>query len=109
MDLVFRVKNNNHPAHPYRYYIIDWKSNILDNYDKENAKKCCDDNNYLLQAQIYSLALDKYLRGILRERYNRDENLGGSFHVFIRGVSSYWYRDADPQKDEKAVRYAACC
>jgi ATP-dependent exoDNAse (exonuclease V) beta subunit len=103
MDLVFRVRNDKYRVHPYKYYIIDWKSDILNDYDSDAVKKYCEEKNYLLQAQIYSLALDKYLSGILQERYDRDENLGGSFHVFIRKPGSYWYRAANPQEDEGAV------
>jgi ATP-dependent exoDNAse (exonuclease V) beta subunit len=103
MDLVFRVRNDKHRAHPYKYYIIDWKSDILNDYDNDAVKRYCEEKNYLLQAQIYSLALDKYLKGILQEQYNRYENLGGSFHVFIRKPGSYWYRTANPQEDEGAV------
>jgi hypothetical protein len=101
MDLVFRVKNDRHPPHPYKYYIIDWKSDTLDSYDEDTVKQYCLDKHYLLQAQIYSLALNKYLQGILGERYDINENFGGSFHVFIRGTNSYWHRSPDPREDEE--------
>jgi len=85
IDLVFRLKNEACPAHPYRYYIIDWKSDTLDNYAPESLRRYCADQNYLLQSQIYTIALDKYLNGILGERYDKGQNLGGSLYVFLRG------------------------
>jgi exodeoxyribonuclease V beta subunit len=85
MDLVFRLKNDGCPAHPYRYHIIDWKSDTLDSYDPKSLRTYCVDQNYLLQSQIYTIALDKYLSGILGDNYNREQNLGGSLYVFLRG------------------------
>jgi exodeoxyribonuclease V beta subunit len=89
IDFVFRVPNEGYPPHPYRYYIIDWKSDTLESYDREALKRCCDERNYTMQAQIYTHALDKYLRGILGGRYSREENLGGAMCVFIRGSGAY--------------------
>jgi len=110
MDLVFRVKNDNCPQHPYRYYVIDWKSDSLDSFDRNSIEEYCVKQNYLLQAQIYSLALDKYLQGVLEKRYDREKNLGGSLYVFLRGfesnnvdIKNIWYRPADPAKDGAAV------
>ena len=85
MDLVFRLKNDVCPAHPYRYHIIDWKSDTLESYSTESLRKYCADQNYLLQSQIYTIALDKYLSGILGERYDREQHLGGSLYIFLRG------------------------
>ncbi len=85
MDLVFRLKNDGCPPHPYRYYIVDWKSDTLDSYDTESLRRYCVDQNYLLQSQIYTVALDKHLSGILGNRYNKEQHLGGSLYVFLRG------------------------
>ncbi|MDR3013667.1 MAG: UvrD-helicase domain-containing protein [Chitinispirillales bacterium] len=93
IDLVFRVQNDAHPAHPYRYYIIDWKSDTLKSYDGGTIEKHCHKLNYTLQSEIYSRALDKYLRGILGERYNREENLGKTFCVFLRGNGMFYSKD----------------
>ncbi|MCL2183359.1 MAG: UvrD-helicase domain-containing protein [Chitinispirillia bacterium] len=90
MDLVFRLKNDRHPAHPWRYYFLDWKSDTLKSYDCDAVKHHCEAQNYTLQAQIYALALDKYLSGILGGAYSREQNLGGWLYVFLRGKNSYW-------------------
>jgi exodeoxyribonuclease V beta subunit len=85
IDLAFRLKNENCPAHPYRYYIADWKSDTLESYAPARLRQYCVDQNYLLQSQIYTRALDKYLSGILGNRYNREQHIGGSLYVFLRG------------------------
>jgi len=85
MDLVFRLKNDGCPAHPYRYHIVDWKSDTLGSYDPKSLRKYCIDQNYLLQSQIYTVALDKYLSGILGNNYNKEQHLGSSLYVFLRG------------------------
>ncbi|MDR2592516.1 MAG: UvrD-helicase domain-containing protein [Chitinispirillales bacterium] len=85
IDLLFRLKNEGCPNHPYRYYIVDWKSDRLESYGQESLRRYCADQNYLLQSQIYTGALDKYLSGILGVRYDREQHLGGSLYIFLRG------------------------
>ena len=95
MDLVFRLKNDGGGAHPYRYYIVDWKSDTLESYDSESLRRHCAEQNYLLQSQIYSAALDKYLRGILGGRYDRELHFGGSLYVFLRGGAGVFLNDGN--------------
>jgi exodeoxyribonuclease V beta subunit len=85
IDLVFRLKNENCSTHPYRYHIIDWKSDTLENYEPEALRRYCADQHYLLQSQIYARALERHLSGILGSRYDRAQHLGGSLYVFLRG------------------------
>ena len=113
MDLVFRVKNENHTPHPYRYYIVDWKSDNLKNFHYETINQHCIKNHYDLQAKIYCHALHKYLKGILADRYDPSQNLGGSLHLFLRGFDSgsinennanLWMRNASPIDDENELQ-----
>ncbi|MDR0330852.1 MAG: UvrD-helicase domain-containing protein [Chitinispirillales bacterium] len=90
IDLVFRVPNEAYPAHPYRYYFVDWKSDALKNYGPEAIKRHCAAQRYGLQSQIYAHALDRCLRGVLGGRYSREENLGGSLYVFLRGENAFF-------------------
>ncbi|MCL2690117.1 MAG: hypothetical protein FWE57_09785, partial [Chitinispirillia bacterium] len=112
MDLVFRVKNEDYPPHPYRYYIVDWKSDSLKNFDGDSINQHCIKSRYDLQAKIYCIALDKYLKGILRDRYDQSQNLGGSLHLFLRGFdpgsinknnTNLWMRKASPIEDENEL------
>ena len=104
MDLVFRVENST-AKHKYRYYVLDWKSDVLENYDSDTLQTCIGERHYDLQAKMYSHALDKYLRGLLGNKYNPKENLGGSVYVFLRGLEGggchTWSRIAEPENDAR--------
>ncbi len=83
IDLVFEVDN--------KYYLIDWKSNYLGpnevDYSKERLHSCLLEQNYFLQAFIYTVALDAFLSIQLGENYNYEKNFGGCHYVFLRGIS----------------------
>ena len=89
IDLVFQ--------HQGRFYIVDWKSNYLgpniEAYEREKLSHIMRDAFYLLQYQIYTLALHRYL-GLRNPGYRYETDFGGVFYVFCRGV--------DP---ERSARY----
>ncbi|HSX12286.1 MAG TPA: UvrD-helicase domain-containing protein [Rhabdochlamydiaceae bacterium] len=74
-DLVFRVHG--------KYYLLDWKSNWLgptdQDYHEDNLKKAMEENDYYLQAQIYTEAVKRYVKLFDNCPF------GGAFYVFIRG------------------------
>ncbi|HDT11774.1 MAG TPA: hypothetical protein ENN58_03455, partial [bacterium] len=82
MDLVFR--------HNGKYYLVDWKSNRLgdglDDYKEDKIKKEMTKHNYILQYMLYLAALDKYLKQS-DPAYNYENNFGGVYYFFIRGIS----------------------
>ncbi|MFP4164330.1 MAG: UvrD-helicase domain-containing protein [Chitinispirillaceae bacterium] len=111
MDLVFRIRNVNSEHHPFRYYVLDWKSDTLDTYNGETISRCIVERHYDLQAKIYCHALDVYLKDILGEQYDPEENLGGAIYVFLRGFynadnenRAVWCRKADPHADRAFVQ-----
>ena len=113
MDLVFRVRNESYTPHPYRYYIVDWKSDNLNFFDQETIRRHCINSHYDLQAKIYCRALHKYLKGVLANRYDPAQNLGGSLHLFLRGFktdsisginTNLWMRKAAPAEDENDLQ-----
>ncbi len=65
------------------YYIVDWKTNILENYEKKDLEKEMEGHDYFLQAKIYRTALERYLK--LFGTYT----FGGVFFLFVRGPSAY--------------------
>ena len=81
MDLVFLFKD--------RYYLVDWKSNILgkgiEDYGPEGLNRAMADGLYTLQYLIYALALDQYLR-LRVPGYDYERHFGGVYYIFIRGV-----------------------
>lgn len=97
IDLVF--------CHDEKFYIVDWKSNFLgrslSNYLPENLRKVMNREHYSLQYLIYTVALHRYLARRM-PGYSYEENFGGVFYVFLRGVGrevgvdSGIYRDRPP-------------
>ena len=81
VDLVFQ--------HQERYYLLDWKSNALgrqpDDYHVDRLRTVMSGSYYILQYCLYALALTRYLR-LRQPAFDFDENFGGVFYVFLRGI-----------------------
>jgi exodeoxyribonuclease V beta subunit len=82
IDLVFQFKG--------RFYLIDWKSNYLGNrvedYSRVRMAAEMEERFYLLQSNLYALALHHYLKKRL-PGYRYRDHFGGVFYIFLRGVS----------------------
>jgi len=77
IDLIF--------LHKERYYILDWKSNWLPNYSKQQLSESMNKHNYHLQASIYAEALRRWLNS--RKNISQNNTFGGVFYLFLRGLS----------------------
>jgi exodeoxyribonuclease V beta subunit len=81
IDLVFQFHG--------RFYIVDWKSNFLGNkvedYSRDRMAMEMEESFYLLQSNLYVLALHQYLKKRLPDYRYRD-HFGGVFYIFLRGV-----------------------
>ena len=79
IDLVFSFQNI--------FYIVDWKSNLLgldqDDYSPKKIMEAMESNDYLLQGDIYSKALKKYLD---LKMIDYKTQFGGIFYLFLRGI-----------------------
>ncbi len=88
IDLVFQYQG--------RFFIVDWKSNFLgtrvEDYNQEKMAGEMEDNFYILQSNLYVLALHQYLKARL-PNYDYRQHFGGIFYIFLRGV--------DPQKGKE--------
>ena len=72
-----------------RYFLVDWKSNFLgsrlEDYDQAALFRTMNEDFYILQYHLYTLALHQYLQiRVPGYRYERD--FGGVIYIFIRGV-----------------------
>ena len=93
IDLTFRVHDDSLSGHPYRYYLLDWKSNRLDgtfaSFDAD-SKGITDEmgrNRYFFQYLLYSVAVHHFLLATIgKENYSYDDHFGGAYYVFLRGV-----------------------
>ena len=80
IDLIFRYEN--------KFYIADWKSNILeDGYEYPNLEKSMNQANYHLQYRIYTIAAIRWLKKALGDGFDPDKNFGGIFYFYIRGMN----------------------
>lgn len=81
IDLVFE--------HEGRYYIADYKSNLLgkrlSDYAPEALQRAMFDRRYDLQYLLYILALHRYLRQRV-PHYHYDQHMGGAYYLFLRGM-----------------------
>ncbi len=68
-----------------RYYVMDYKTNSLDNYGIEGMTEAMREHNYGLQYWIYSLVLHRYLRKSL-QGYDFNAHFGGVRYLFVRGM-----------------------
>ncbi len=76
MDLVFE--------HAGRYWIVDYKSNRLPDYQSATLLQAAAEHRYDVQAALYLLALHRHL-GQRLSGYDPREHLGGYLLWFIRG------------------------
>ena len=82
IDLVFRRPIGDGS---YRYFILDWKSNTLPQYQQTEIQYCMEEHHYTLQSDIYAHALDCWLQSRLGQHYHRQQHFGGSIYAFVRG------------------------
>ncbi|MBS0620354.1 MAG: UvrD-helicase domain-containing protein [Verrucomicrobia bacterium] len=73
-----------------KYYLLDWKSNYLENYSVEKIEEAMRAHDYFLQAEIYAEALARYVK--LFDNRPFDTCFGGAIYYFIRGNAPYHFR-----------------
>lgn len=110
MDLVFRLPNPDARKHPWRYYVLDWKSNSLsEGYRSDSILSSILSSHYDEQAKLYCFAMDRWLSVLLGEAYDPSENLGGALYIYLRGLEQandvpVWFHLADVSNDAKRVQ-----
>lgn len=77
IDLIFEYQG--------RYYVLDYKSNALTDYQPESLLQSMHEHNYGLQYWIYSVVLHQYLQQRLAD-YQFAEHFGGVRYLFLRGM-----------------------
>ncbi|MBT5436633.1 MAG: exodeoxyribonuclease V subunit beta [Methylococcales bacterium] len=71
--------------HQGKYYLMDYKSNYLDDYSSAGMIEAMRTHNYGLQAWLYSVALTNFLQEKVPE-YNYRSHFGGVLYLFVRGM-----------------------
>ncbi|RJQ50870.1 MAG: hypothetical protein C4530_20895 [Desulfobacteraceae bacterium] len=81
VDLIFR--------HNGKYFIVDWKSNRIEaGYGRKALEACMKDAGYYLQYKLYAVAVRRWLKQALGDRFDPDRQLGGVFYLFLRGMGA---------------------
>lgn len=62
------------------FYIVDWKTNWLSDYEDESLRRTLVEEDYVLQAKIYEEAVQKFL-----SRFHLSGAIKGTYFYFIRG------------------------
>jgi exodeoxyribonuclease V beta subunit len=83
-----------------RWWIVDWKSNTLGavaaSYDVDTVRRVMVNEHYVLQYHIYVVALHRFLRSRLGDRYDYARDFGGVGYAFLRGLAMgapAWFTD----------------
>ena len=79
MDLVLQ--------HDGRYWVLDYKSNLLKDYQANDLNAAILSKRYEVQYVLYTLALHRLLKSRLPD-YNYEQHMGGSVYVFLRGIDT---------------------
>lgn len=78
LDLTYRFEG--------RVYVLDYKSNLLPGYDQSTLAGRMAASEYELQALLYAVAVQRWLRARLGAEYHFDRHFGGARYVFSRGL-----------------------
>ena len=70
-----------------RYYVMDYKTNHLPDYNSKTMIAAMREHNYGLQYWLYSLVLHLYLQNRL-PNYHYEQHFGGVRYLFVRGMQS---------------------
>lgn len=74
--------------HGHRFYICDYKSNRLSDYDVDHCGQAMRDSEYDFQALIYTLALHRWCKFRLQSAYDYEKHIGGIRYLFCRGLKA---------------------
>jgi exodeoxyribonuclease V beta subunit len=79
MDLVFRRQG--------RFFLVDWKTNLLDSYTPEALARAMEEADYLRQYRLYLQALARWLGNVRGGSFDFLRDFGGVYYLFLRGMN----------------------
>ena len=100
MDLVIE--------HDGRYFVLDYKSNRLNDYGPMAVQQAILAHRYDVQYTLYLLALHRLLKSRL-PGYDYDQHMGGAIYLFLRGIDQPGagvYQDRPPRALIEALDHA---
>jgi exodeoxyribonuclease V beta subunit len=85
--------------HDGKYFVADYKSNRLSDYSAASCHAAMHQHHYYFQALIYTLALHRWCRFYLAERYDYASHVGGVRYLFCRGLNP----DNSPDEENNGI------
>jgi len=79
MDLLFRRDE--------RYYLLDWKTNLLPGYAREHLQRSMADSDYHRQYRLYLHAIERWLRRMHGKVFDFEKCFGGVYYLYLRGMN----------------------
>jgi exodeoxyribonuclease V beta subunit len=79
MDLLFR-KN-------HKYYLVDWKTNLLPGYSREQIERSMTDSDYHRQYRLYVQGIARWLHRVHGRDYSFPKLFGGVYYLYVRGLN----------------------
>lgn len=80
IDLIYCYKNI--------YYVVDYKSNLLVDYQVSALAESIKTQEYDLQYLLYCVALHRYLRQKIGSSYHYEQHFGGVRYLYARGMQA---------------------
>ncbi|OEU81217.1 MAG: hypothetical protein BA872_01630 [Desulfobacterales bacterium C00003060] len=81
VDLVFK--------HNKKFYIADWKSNYIESgYDQQSMEINMNHADYHLQYKLYTVAVLRWLKQAMDDRFDPEKNFGGILYFYLRGMGT---------------------
>ena len=79
MDLLFRANG--------RYYLVDFKTNLLAGYGADQLARSMDEADYHRQYRLYLHAVARWLKRVQGPRSKVEQQLGGVYYLYVRGMN----------------------
>lgn len=79
MDLVVRRGD--------QYFLIDWKTNLLEDYTPAGVAQAMTEADYQRQYGLYLQALERWIRRLHGNRTDPARHVGGVYYLFLRGLN----------------------
>ena len=79
IDLVLR--------HEHKYYLVDFKTNLLAGYGQDQIARSMDDADYHRQYQLYLQALKRWLERMHGPGFAFHESCAGVYYLYVRGMN----------------------
>lgn len=70
-----------------KYYLLDWKTNLLPDYGPAEIERAMDDAEYHRQYRLYLQAIARWLERVHGQDVPILERFGGVFYLFLRGLN----------------------